>query len=151
MALHYRVRSTANDAQTGGVIATVDYWQSEADFLAGLPPWKTNDHIFGFERGLTDRRIVRNRDGWLKRIDGVFVDPEHIRGNEEWEYETIARDLGAVMRRRIESYADRLEAGLTAASVCRRTRTTDDPRGVRTAEVRNIEGQDYRVRERSSR
>lgn len=151
MALHYKIRSVANDAQTGGVIATVDYWLSESDFLAGLPPWKVNDHIFGFERGLTDRRIVTDAQGRLKRSDGVFIRENQIVGDETWEYEIVPRDLGLVMRRRIESYADRLAAGTTGASPCTRTRTETDTRGVRTQEVRDLEGRDFQVREGGSR
>lgn len=50
-------------------------------------------------------RIVRNRDGWLKRkSDGVFVDPATLeRGDKtEWQRETIAAEVPAIIRGNIE-------------------------------------------------
>lgn len=91
----------------------VDCWLTEFHQEIGLPPFLTED--FQIQRAATGRRIIRDRRGWLRSVDGQWIDPETRdpeRPEPEWAYEDFAVDLRAEFRTVIETTLEcQLDAG----------------------------------------
>ncbi len=94
-------------AASGETYVLVDYWRSNAEHDAGDPPYYTEE--FDIQVRPTKERIATNIDGWLKRIDGVFIDPATFPKGErptdvEWTRETVIVDVPAYLRGKIEKH-----------------------------------------------
>jgi len=104
----YRIEEVSTDRASGHTYVLAHFWQRKAHCRSGKPPARINDFLMQLRP--TGERIVTNAEGWLKRKDGVFVDPEAVQGDEEWERETFDRDLPTQIQANIEAYWERAEA-----------------------------------------
>lgn len=149
--MFYRIAEVSTDKATGHLYALVDFWASKADFDAAKPPVLINDFLMQLRP--TGQRIVTNAQGWLKRIDGVFIDRETLvpgQPEPEWERETIDRDLPAEIRTNIEAYWKRAQVrGDSGNKIDSRiVRDESDPHGVLTrADVKALRGAEIETQE----
>ena len=102
--MYYAVRKTERVDKAGpnDYYLLWDVWMSKADYDAGKPAFYPEDGYV--TRAAIGRRVVTNRDGWLKRVDGTFIDPTTVMPESriEFEYETVNVDLRAEFRDVIE-------------------------------------------------
>ncbi len=129
----YRIEEVSTDKASGHTFVLISFWRRKADARAKKPPRRVNDFLMQLRP--TGVRIVTDGNGWLKRKDGVFVDPDTLDPEKpppEWERETYDRDLPAEMKANIEAYWERAEAkGYPADhSSSRIQRDDNDPHGV---------------------
>jgi hypothetical protein len=141
----YRIAEVSTDKASGHAFILVDFWASKADFGASKPPVLTNDFLMQLRP--TGQRIVTNAEGWLKRKDGVFVDPETLDDSSEpepeWERETVDRELPAEIRANIKAYWERAQVRGDRGSKIdpRIQRNETDPHGVLArADVKALRG-----------
>ncbi len=129
----YKIVEISTDKASGHTYALVHFWRRKADQKAGKPPARINDFLMQLRP--TGERVVTNAQGWLKRKDGVFVDPDTLNPGKpepEWERETIDRDLPAEIKANIEAYWMRAEGkGYPSDQADPRIqRDNSDPHGV---------------------
>ena len=129
----YKIVEVSTDKASGHLYCLVHFWRRKADVRANKPPRRVNDFLMQLRP--TGQRVVTDAQGWLKRKDGVFVDPATLdleKPEPEWERETFNRDLPAEIRANVEAYWERAEAkgypaDHTNASI---KRDNNDPHGV---------------------
>ncbi len=129
----YRIVEVSTDKASGHTYVLVHFWRRKADQKAGKPPARINDFLMQLRP--TGVRIVTDANGWLKRKDGAFVDPETLdpeKPEPEWEREAYDRDLPAEIKANIEAYRERAETKNYPAdhSNSRILRSNSDPHGV---------------------
>ena len=129
----YRIDEISTDKASGHTFVLVRFWNRKGDARANKPPRRVNDFLMQLRP--TGQRVVTDAQGWLKRKDGVFVDPATLdleKPEPEWERETFNRDLPAEIRANVEAYWERAEAkGYPADhSSSRIQRDDNDPHGV---------------------
>ena len=129
--MFYKIAEVSTDKASGHTYVLVHFWRDKAD--QGKPPDRINDFLMQLRP--TGERVVTNAQGWLKRKDGVFVDPATLgpeKPEPAWERETHDRDLPAEIRANIEAYWERAETkGYPADhSNSRSQRDNSDPYGV---------------------
>lgn len=101
----YELPEISTATVSGMTYVLARYWLSKADRDAGKPPRITEE--FQMQLSPTGRRIVTDAQGWWKRADGVFVDPETMafdKSEPEWERETHTLDVPALIRANVEAY-----------------------------------------------
>ena len=111
----------------------VRFWPDRAAFQRAEPPVLTNDFLLQLRP--TGQRIVTNPQGWPKRTDGVFVDPDTLDpGQPEpaWQRELYTVDLPAEIKKQIAAYWQRAqERGERGSNIDTAIRTDlSDPHGV---------------------
>lgn len=107
----YKIVEISTDKMSGHTYILVHFWRISADQITGKSPERTNDFLMQLRP--TEVRVVTNADGWLKRMDGVFIDPAMLdldKPQPEWERETVDRDLLVEIKANIEAYWERAEA-----------------------------------------
>ena len=129
----YKIVEVSTDKASGHTYVLVHFWRRRADYQTGKPPDRINDFLMQLRP--TGERIVTNAQGWLKRKDGVFVDPATLgpdKPEPEWERETFDRDLPAEIKTNIEAYWERAEAKGYPADHANASiqRDNSDPHGV---------------------
>lgn len=126
----YKIVEVSTDKASGHTYVLAHFWRVSADQIAGKPPDRINDFLMQLRP--TGERVITNTDGWFKRTDGVFVDPEVVTGDEAWERETVDRDLPTEIQANIEAYWARAEAKSYPADHSTSTiqRDDSDPHGV---------------------
>ena len=103
--MYYEIVEVSTAVASGHTYVLVNFWQSRADHDAAQPSFLTEEFLMQLRP--TGRRVVTDGRGWMKRADGVFVDPETLdRDTSEpvWERETFTRDLPAEIRVNVERY-----------------------------------------------
>lgn len=137
--------------ESGALYVLVLFWHGKAQFDLGLPPAVSNDFIMQINRRY--QRIVTNTDGWLKRLDGVFVDPANLTEEDEkigFEREMVTKtnaELRQEVRQHIIDYWRRYKQAFLSRKPFPRKhdqrekmrRNQDDADGV-LARVRAMQG-----------
>ncbi len=129
----YKIVEVSTDKASGHTYVLVHFWRRKADARANKPPRRVNDFLMQLRP--TGVRVVTDANGWFKRKDGVFIDPETLDPEvpePEWERENYDRDVPAEIRANIEAYWERAEAKDFPAehSDPRIKRDNSDPHGV---------------------
>lgn len=152
--MFYKIREISTVKDTRLTYVQVDFWPDRAAFRRGDSPFLTNDFLM--QLWTTAVRIVTRADGWLKRLDGRYVDPAAETTQEiasdEFERETYDRDLPAEIRNNIEAYRKRAQARGDRGSKLdpRILRDESDPEGVLAKQkVRDLVGAEIDVVETS--
>lgn len=101
--MFYKIAEIGTHQKSDRTYLLVEFWHSKADYDAGQPPYLVNDFLMSLRQNHS--RVVTNADGWIKTVDGVFVDPSKTQGNEVWERESFSIDLPAALKANIERYA----------------------------------------------
>ncbi len=113
--MFYKIVEVSTDKASGHAFVLAHFWRRRADYQTGKPPDRINDFLMQLRP--TGVRVVTDENGWPKRKDGVFIDPDTLgpeKPEPEWERETVDRDLPAEMKANIEAYwarAEEAEAG----------------------------------------
>lgn len=132
--MFYRIAEVSTDGASGLTYVLVEFWPDRVAFERGDVPVLINDFLM--QLWPTGQRIVRRADGWLKLLDGSFVDPnvgatlEIV--SDQFERETVDRNLPAEIRVNIEAYWKRAQARGDRGSKTdlRIRRDESDPHGV---------------------
>ena len=106
--MFYKIVEVSTDKASGHTYVLVHFWQKREDFTARKPPYRKNDFLMQLRP--TGERVVTNPQGWPKRKDGVFIDPQTLQldaPEPEWEREILDRDLPSEIRANIEAYWER--------------------------------------------
>jgi hypothetical protein len=101
----YEIAEISTAVESGMTYVLARYWLSKANRDAGQLPHITEE--FQMQISPTGRRIVTDGRGWLKRADGVFVDPATLdpaKPEPEWTRETYILDVPALIRTNVENY-----------------------------------------------
>ena len=129
----YKIVEVSTDKASGHLYCLVHFWSRKADARANKPPRRVNDFLMQLRP--TGQRVVTDAQGWLKRKDGVFVDPDTLdpeKPEPEWERETFDHDLPAEIKANIEAYWQRalIEPFPFDHTSHRIQRDNSDPHGV---------------------
>ncbi len=104
--MYFHIAEVGTAKATGLMYLLVRFWRSKADHDAGKRPRLTNDFLMQLRP--TGRRIVTRADGWLKLLDGTFVNPEAEATREipgdQFERETYTVDVRAQIVGNIRRY-----------------------------------------------
>lgn len=94
------------DKATGEVCIVAHFWYGRVRFEAGALPDIVEDFVMQLRP--SGQCIVTDARGWLKRADGVFVDPATLVPGEpepKWVTEVAARDVLAEAEANIAWFA----------------------------------------------
>ena len=114
MGFVYQIQEITEDANTGLLVVHVHAWATEQRQVDSPDrPDDSHVHMMQFDRAGTSVRVVTDRDGKLKRLDGVFVAPGDVTDEDEaigFEKETYTRDyrreIDQNIRRRLRKVFD---------------------------------------------
>jgi hypothetical protein len=135
------------------VYLLVNAWNDQASFDRGDPPKRISDFVMQLQNQSTrivPCRATGNRPGF-RRIDGACVAEVDVVGDEEWQRETLPRDVRTEIQNNIFEWWERAEArgdptDTTDSSI---QRDRSDPQGILSRpDVSNLEGARF---ERTSR
>ncbi len=134
----------------GGLYVLADFWRTKAWFDSGNPYDARNDFMFS-TLAATGRQPKTNRDGHYVLVGGGTLDPSRITGDEDpqpvVEMETVDIDIKAHIRRQLSAYWDRRtsrgDANRLDHSQPAVVTSLSDPRGLRKATVRAMEGTSF--------
>ena len=128
------------------IYVLVHVYVSKGSFESGKDPIGDNDFLMDLYP--TGQRIVQNTQGWYKRLDGTFINPVLIVGDEEWERETFNNDLASQIQENIGDYLGRREKVKNRKDKFPKHHSShiktskDDPRGVLVqSDVKALVGQ----------
>ncbi|KKL79664.1 hypothetical protein LCGC14_2012570 [marine sediment metagenome] len=104
----YKIVEISTVLDTSLTYVLVEFWLTLESIRKGDPPLLTNDFLMQLQA--TSTRIITNGDGWLKTVEGIFIDPNTLDPDgpqPEWELETVPRDVPAEIKGNIEDYEHR--------------------------------------------
>ena len=127
------------------IYVLIHIYTSEGSYNTGKDPIGDNDFLMDLYP--TGERIVQNSQGWYKRLDGTFINPVLIVGDEEWERETFNNDLATQIQDNVGNYLGRRDKvknrkGKFPSNHSSHIKTSqDDPRGILVkSEVQDLVG-----------
>ena len=103
--------------ESGGLAFTVSFWIDQSAFDAGSSPLVTNDFVMPNLRKTRRAITTRESDGFIRRSDDTWVDPDTLSPGEwddnTWSYTDYPVDIGTVMRQAARRFAGRFQSWTT--------------------------------------